>query len=51
MVKTLIHKGALVNTKDFSLNTPLTFARQNSAREVASYLRKNGAKEFYHKQA
>ena len=50
MVKTLVHKGAFVNTKDFSLNTPLTFARQNSAREVANYLRKNGAKEFNQKQ-
>ena len=46
IVKILLSKGALINVKDLSSNTPLTLARLANAKEAASYLRKNGAKEF-----
>jgi ankyrin repeat protein len=46
MIKLLLNKGANINSRDFSSNTPLSFARQNSAKDAASFLRKNGAKEF-----
>ena len=46
MVRTLLSKGARIDAKDADYNTPLAYARQNNSREVASFLRKNGAKEF-----
>jgi ankyrin repeat protein len=46
MVKTLIYKGAHLNALDLNSNTPLALARQNHAKEVCHFLRKNGAKEI-----
>ena len=45
MVKFLLQKGALINAKDHHSHTPLALARQNNAKKVCNFLRKNGAKE------
>jgi ankyrin repeat protein len=45
IVKTLLYRGAALNARDLSWQTPLTFAQQNKSYEVARFLRSHGAIE------
>jgi len=43
IVKILLYRGAALNARDLSWQTPLTFAQQNKSYEVARFLRSHGA--------
>jgi ankyrin repeat protein len=47
IAKTLIYRGAALNARDLSWQTPLTFAQQNKSYQVAHFLRSHGAIESY----